>query len=407
MGHFYLLLIVLFFVECKGKENKEMVRDGVETTVKTGADAFSQYLPLLEAKNVAVVTNQSGVVRIYNDKDSVEREIHLVDFLLEKKIKVKVIFAPEHGFRGDKDAGAVIENSKDKITGLPIFSLHGKNKKPQLQQLYGIDYLVFDIQDVGVRFYTYISTLHYVLEACAENRVSVVVLDRPNPNGHYVDGPVLEDRYRSFLGMHQVPIVYGMTIGEYARMIVGEKWLNTSLFCDLTVVKLENWTHKTRYVLPKKPSPNLPNAQAINLYPSLCFFEQTPISVGRGTSFPFQVYGSPLLDTTKYSFRFFPRARFGATNPKHKEHWCYGEDLRNAPIRLDKIELKWLIAAYNDSDIKEIFFQKHFEYLAGTRTLREQIQNGWSVEQIRKSWESKILKFKKIRKKYLLYPDFQ
>lgn len=386
--------------------NKEEAQIKKQKILKVGAENIEEYIPLLQNKKVAVVTNQTGVLRIFNEQDSVIGRVHLVDFLLQKKINVQAVFAPEHGFRGKADAGAKVKDAKDNKTGLTVFSLHGKYKKPQKNQLKGIDIVVFDIQDVGVRFYTYLSTLHLVMVACAENGIPLIVLDRPNPNGHYIDGAVMGKKYFSFLGMNPVPIVYGMTIGEYAMMLNGEKWLPNNFKCDLKVIKLQNWTHKSTYELPIKPSPNLSNATAVNLYPSLCLFEQTSVSVGRGTPMPFQIFGSPFL-SEKLKFSFVPKAMEGAKYPKHKNKICYGVDLQKYPQRLNKIELKWLIYAYETTANKDKFFKKNFEYLAGTRTLREQIKNGLTAEEIRKSWVKDLQKFKKIRKKYLLYPDFE
>lgn len=373
---------------------------------KVGAEDTASYLPLLKKKNVAVVTNHTGVLRLFNAQDSIVGEEHLVDFLRSQNIKVKAIFAPEHGFRGEQDAGATITNSRDRKTGLPIYSLHGKHKKPQANQLQNIDVVVFDIQDVGVRFYTYISTLHYVMEACAENKIPLLVLDRPNPNGHFIDGPVMEEKHTSFLGMHPVPVVYGMTIGEYATMIEGEHWLPQPLSCNLKVIKLTEWAHDSTYTLPIQPSPNLPNKQSVNLYPSLCFFEQTSVSIGRGTETPFQVYGSPHLDSTVFKYVFTPKATKGAQNPKYKTSKCYGENLEHFPRKLDKLELQWLLKAYKNSRYKELFFKDNLEKLTGTAKLREQIENGWTEEEIRESWSKPLVTFKNIRKKYLLYPDF-
>lgn len=406
-----LVFVLLFAIACSNISNKEKEQDkeGVvkPPILKVGAENIAAYLSVLEDKQVAVVSNHTGVIRLFDAQDSIRGEEHLVDFLLSKKVKVKAIFAPEHGFRGEADAGAVIENGRDRKTGLPIYSLHGKHKKPQAEQLVNIDVVVFDIQDVGVRFYTYISTLHYVMEACAENDIPLIVLDRPNPNGHFVDGPVMEQEFQSFLGMHPVPVVYGMTIGEYAQMIEGEHWLPGSLSCDLNIVKLQEWTHNSTYILPIKPSPNLPNQQSVNLYSSLCFFEQTSVSVGRGTEAPFQVYGSPHLDTAIFKYQFIPEAMKGAQHPKHKGVECYGENLQHFPRKLDKLNLEWLLKAYQGSSHKELFFKKYLEKLTGTAKLREQIQNGWTEQQIRESWRENLMEFKKIRKKYLLYPDFE
>ncbi|PVX51972.1 uncharacterized protein YbbC (DUF1343 family) [Balneicella halophila] len=405
-----IISLLILLGNCNGKKISKDDKEKRVTTkkiVKVGAENTEAYLPLLQDKNVAVVTNHTGVLRLFNEQDSVVGELHIVDYLLSEEIEVKSIFAPEHGFRGEHDAGANIKNRIDTKTGLPIYSLHGKYKKPQAKQLENIDVVVFDIQDVGVRFYTYISTLHYVMEACAENSIPLIVLDRPNPNGHYVDGPVMEKEFQSFIGMHPVPIIYGMTIGEYALMIEGEHWLPDTLSCELTIVELKGWTHKTNYKLPIKPSPNLPTAQSVNLYPSLCLFEQTNVSIGRGTNTPFEIYGSPYLDSRDFNYMFIPEPTAGAQHPKHKGIRCYGENLRHFPRRLDKLELQWLMRAYKKSRLKNLFFKTNFELLSGTSMLREQIRYGWREDQIRESWREDLVIFKNKRKKYLLYPDFK
>ena len=322
--------------------------------------------------------------------------------MISKDISVKKVFAPEHGFRGTADAGEHVKDGIDSKTGVPLISLYGSNKKPNQQQLKDIDVVVFDIQDVGARFYTYISTLHYVMEACAEAGIYLIVLDRPNPNGHYIDGPILENEHQSFVGMHPVPVVHGLTIGEYAQMINGEGWLKNNVKCELRVIKMRHYTHQTPYSLPIKPSPNLPNDQAINLYPSLCFFEGTFINAGRGTEMQFQIFGAPSLPASKYTFEYTPQANEGAKNPKFKGQLCHGKDLRNEP-RLSKINLEWLIEAYNANGKKSGFFNSFFVKLAGTEKLQKQIEQGLSAEEIRDSWKEGLENFKEIRKKYLLY----
>jgi len=358
-----------------------------------GVEQTSVYLPLLGTQNIALVTNQTGV---FTNSSS---QTHMVDSLVSLGVNLKKIFAPEHGFRGKADAGEHVINGLDVSTGLPIISLYGSNKKPTNRQLEGIDLLIFDIQDVGARFYTYISTLHYVLEAAAENNIAVLVLDRPNPNGHFVDGPVLEKDCQSFVGMHPVPIVHGMTVGEYAKMIVGEQWIDTDKKCDLTVIPVKNYTHQTPYSLPIKPSPNLPNDQAVNLYPSLCLLEPTPVSIGRGTVFPFQVYGIPQWEG---SFSFVPKSISGARYPKFENQVCYGVDLRNAK-KLSKVSLEWLIAAYEAYPEKDAFFTSGFDRIAGTKKLQEQIKKGMDEDAIRASWEPELNRYKSMRKYYLLY----
>jgi uncharacterized protein YbbC (DUF1343 family) len=325
--------------------------------------------------------------------------------LLRIGINVSVIFAPEHGFRDMADAGDKIKDGRDTETGVRIISLYGGHLKPTPADLAGIDIVLFDIQDVGARFYTYISTLHYVLEACAENNVECIVLDRPNPNGFYFDGNIADTAYRSFVGMDPVPIVHGMTVGEYARMLNGEGWLKGGVKCRLTVIKCNNYTHKTLYELPVKPSPNLPNMNSVYLYPSICFFEGTRISLGRGTSFPFQVYGSPKLPDTGFSFT--PESVPGAKNPPLLGEKCFGVDLRNAIsekiVPSPKVNLEWVIDAYDRFPDKDNFFTSYFDVLASGPALREQIRKGMSAEEIRSTWKDGLEKFGKIRERYLLY----
>tara|TARA_B100001142_G_scaffold73172_1_gene73859 strand:- start:5358 stop:6503 length:1146 start_codon:yes stop_codon:yes gene_type:complete len=354
----------------------------------TGAMQTNIYLPLLKEKKIGIVSNQTSLIK----------NTHLVDSLLENNINIIKVFSPEHGFRGDSDAGEKIDNKTDKRTGLPIISLYGNQKRPSKKQLTDIDIIIFDIQDVGARFYTYISTLHYIMDAASENNIKVIILDRPNPNGHYIDGPIREDKFKSFVGMHPVPIVHGMTIGEYAKMINGEKWISKE--CELIIIKMKNYQHNIRYELPIKPSPNLPNSTSINLYPSLCLFEGTSISVGRGTKYPFQHFGSPYL---KEEYSFTPESMTGSKNPKYKNIKCFGIDLRSQKKYLNKINLKWLIFAYNKSPNKESFFNSFFDKLAGTSKLRKQIISGKSDEEIIKSWQKDLEKFQKIRAKYIIY----
>ena len=366
--------------------------------LRTGADCMERYLPELEGKRVALCGNQTSMVG----------DVHLVDTLMSCHINLVKLFCPEHGFRGQAEAGATIASGKDPLTGIPVVSLYGKNKKPTAEQLQNIDILLFDLQDVGCRFYTYISTLHYVMEAAAENGVKVIVLDRPNPNGFYVDGPVLQPEYKSFVGMHPVPVVYGMTIGEYAQMINGEKWLANGAQCDLTVIPLEGYTHATRYELPVAPSPNLQTPEAIYLYPSLCFFEGANISVGRGTEQPFEMYGAPGMLSGDY--RFTPKAIPGVSeNPPFKDKECRGFLLHDVATRnLDQpggFNLNYLLTAYRDYPDKATFFLKNnfFDKLAGTDQFRKQIIAGASEEEIRESWKEGLDHFKEIRSKYLLY----
>jgi uncharacterized protein YbbC (DUF1343 family) len=372
-------------------ENQNSIRSNQSISFKTGADNYENYLPLLKDKKVGVVSNQTGIL---------SNNTHLVDFLVSNAIQVQKIFAPEHGFRGTADAGELIIDGKDTKTGLPVISLYGANKKPTLEQLEGIEILIFDIQDVGARFYTYISSLHYIMEACAENNIPLLVLDRPNPNGYIIDGPILEKEFSSFVGMHPVPVLYGMTIGEYAQMINGEKWLKEEVQCNLQVIPCVDYDRNASYHITERPSPNLPNEQAINLYASLCFFEGTNVSVGRGTDKQFQIYGSPYLPQSGFSF--IPEPNFGAKEPMHKDVTCFGEDLTTIePV--SQIELKWLIRAYNTTADKTTFFNSFFTKLAGTQTLQLQIEEGISERKIKKSWKPGLDQFKEIRKKYLLY----
>lgn len=400
-----VLLIVLTVFACGSSseknenpgnfQNKNIEESKLQkSAIIIAAERFEEYASYLKGKKVGIVANQTSFLQSKNQ--------HLVDFLISKNISVIKVFAPEHGFRGEEDAGAHIKDDIDAKTGLPLISLHGNTKKPTQNQLKDLDIVLFDIQDVGARFYTYISTLHYVMEACAEAKIPVMILDRPNPNGHYIDGPILEKEHQSFVGMHPVPVVHGMTIGEYAKMINGEKWLKNQVSCELIVIEMENYTHQTPYSLPIKPSPNLPNDQSINLYPSLCFFEGTPINAGRGTDMQFQIFGAPNLPKDKFSFSYTPKSNEGAKNPKFKDRLCNGKDLRNQP-KLDKINLEWLIEAYEASGKSKEFFTSFFTLLAGTKTLQQQIEQGLSSEEIRNSWKPGLEEFQKTRTKYLIY----
>lgn len=368
--------------------------------VKVGAERMEQYLGMLKGKNVAVVANQTSLVK----------NTLLVDTLLSLGVHITKIFAPEHGFYGTADAGATIKNSKDKnaATAITIVSLYGKHYKPTPEDLKGVDIVVYDLQDVGVRFFTYVSTLHYVMEACAENNKPFVVLDRPNPNGFFVDGPVLDTNCRSFVGLDPVPIVYGMTPAEYARMLNGERWLKDGKQCNLTCVAVEGYTHKDLYELPVKPSPNLPNMAAVYLYPSLALFQGTVISVGRGTEFPFQVIGCPTLQNSPFTFT--PASKPGATDPMYKDQLCHGYDLRDFGSVLmknyQKLYFFWLKGTLKNYPDQAHYFNSYFRCLAGTDNLQKQIEEGMTDEEIRKSWEPKLTAFKVIRKRYLLYDDF-
>ncbi|UZH56018.1 DUF1343 domain-containing protein [Salinimicrobium tongyeongense] len=399
------LLLLITATACGNKSDKssgnfaEAEKDSapvITKNLKLAAERTAHYLPLLEGKKVGLVGNQTSII------PTEAGNVHLVDTLLALNVDLVKVFAPEHGFRGTADAGEAVEDGKDPNTGLPVISLYGDNKKPSAQQLEGLDVLIFDLQDVGVRFYTYISTLHYVMEAAAENDITVIIFDRPNPNGHYLDGPVLDPQHKSFVGMHPIPVVHGMTIGEYAKMTNGEKWLKNGVQTDLKVIEMENYNHNMPYDLPIKPSPNLPNAKSINLYPSLCFFEGTNVNAGRGTNKQFQVFGSPYLSQEVFPFTYVPEPNEGAKSPKHLNKTCYGRDLTNSP-QLDYLNLEWLIEAYNHSSQKEEFFNAFFTKLAGTQELQKQIEKGMSAEEIRETWKPGLEDFKIVREKYLLY----
>ena len=405
------LFLVFLLISC-GNPNKTNIKFGqtsvisedslllkkelnvvTKTKPTLGIERIHLILDSLKGKRIAVVANQTSVIN----------KQHLVDTLLALKLNVVKVFAPEHGFRGEADAGEKINHSVDSKTGLPLVSLYGNNKKPSVDQLKDVDIIVFDIQDVGVRFYTFISTLHYVMEAAAENGKKVIVLDRPNPNAHYIDGPVLEKEFTSFVGMHPVPIVYGMTIGEYAMMINGENWLENGVKCDLSVLPCKNYTHQTSYSLPIAPSPNLKTDRAIALYPSLCLFEGTTVSLGRGTERPFELYGHPKFPQT--TFEFTPIPMPGAKTSTQLNKKCNGYDLSNVPLRLTKINLEYLINANKLLSDSGIFINQNvfFNRLAGNSILREQLHECWSEEEIRATWKTGIDNFKVIRSKYLLY----
>ncbi len=411
-----VFLFLLVSISC-GNFSRNNSKQEVTKTQKlepiVGANQIEAYLPLLQGKRVGIVANQTSVIFKDNSRKSFT---HVIDSLVSLGINITNVFAPEHGFRGTADAGEHIKDGRDTKTGIPIISLYNANKKPKLEQLketkkyesdintgvIHIDIMVFDLQDVGARFYTYISTLHYVMEACLEANIPLLILDRPNPNGNYIDGPILDPVNKSFVGMHPIPVVYGMTIGEYAKMINGEKWLLNGAQCMLTVIPIKNYTHQTPYSLPIKPSPNLPNDTAINLYPSLCFFEGTNVSAGRGTDKQFQIFGSPFLNSIKFDFRFTPQSNEGAKSPKYQNELCYGLDLRKTK-KLDALNLNWLIEAYSNTENKNEFFNKFFIKLAGTNKLQQQIESGLSEADIKASWHQGLENFKKIRSKYLIY----
>ncbi|MCG8575064.1 MAG: DUF1343 domain-containing protein [Flavobacteriales bacterium] len=422
MFRFYFLILSYLFLSCSssGKEEEQTaalsqdqseVQDTTQLVepdycnekVTVGAQQFEKYLSLLEGKKVAVVGNQSSMVD----------GSHLVDTLIAQGVDVIKVFSPEHGFRGKADAGEKVNNETDSKTGLPIYSLYGKNKKPSAEQLQGIDVVLFDIQDVGARFYTYISTLTYVMEAAAENGKEFIVLDRPNPNGHYVAGPVLETQYRSFVGMHTVPVVHGMTIGEYAKMVDGEGWIKETLGEKLTVISCEGWDHTKFYELPIAPSPNLPNMTAVYLYPSLCLFEGTVVSIGRGTDIPFQCVGYPGFDSAEADelYHFTPAPNEGAKHPKLEGEECHGYNLSTLSLeelRSFQFDLSYLMTFYIELKMgKEFFLKSGFiNNLAGTNKLKQQILEGVSLKDIEAGWDEDLEKFKSIRERYLLYPDF-
>lgn len=388
----FLLFAALVFALGMTCQSQSLTFIGKEQYV-SAAMQLDDYLPLIEGKRVGVVGNQTSIIG----------ETHLVDTLLSLGINVRKIYTPEHGFRGTADAGAKVNSGKDEKTGLPIVSLYGKNKKPTAEMLQGIDVILFDLQDVGVRFYTYISTMSYVMEAAAENHIPVIVLDRPNPNGFYVDGPVLRTENKSFVGMHEVPAVYGMTIGEYAMMVNGEGWLKDRVTCDLTVIPIKEYNRNAIYELPVKPSPNLPNWESVYLYPTLCFFEGTNVSVGRGTDTPFQIYGHPDM---RGDFAFTPQSTSGASKPLFEGQRCRGEILveyaHDYAINSKQLQLEWIIDAYQQLKDKG-FFKDYFRLLSGNKQMQRDIESGKSADEIRASWQNDLGAFKTLRAKYLLY----
>lgn len=394
--HIFLWFLFTSGWACAQKAATVESSQQLTNNIKTGADNTEAYFKLLRNKKVGVVANQSSLIY----------KTHLVDSLLNAGIKIRCVFAPEHGYKGNVEAGGHVNDEKNK--NIEIYSLYGSHKKPTAAQLKTIDILVFDIQDVGVRFYTYISTLQYVMEACADAGIPVLVLDRPNPNGFYIDGPVLDTAFASFVGMQPIPVVHGLTIGEYAKMLVGQNWLNTKNLCKLEVIKCSGYNHQMFYQLPIKPSPNLPNINAVYLYASLCFFEGTPVSVGRGTSKPFQIIGLP--DSTLRGFTFTPqKIPSVAEAPMYEGQICYGMDLTKAAFNVQKhkqIQLKWLLGFYHNSKTQSTFFNSFFDKLAGTDILRQQIIAGISETDIRLSWQKDLEHYKTIRNRYLLYDDF-
>jgi uncharacterized protein YbbC (DUF1343 family) len=399
MKQFKLMILFSFLISsfafCKNQANeKEKIVTEKQAVITPAAEQPEVYLPLLEGKRVGLVVNQTSILTNKNN-------MHLVDYLMMEGVDVKKVFVPEHGFRGDADAGEEIKSEIDKSTGLPIVSLYGENKKPSAKTLEDIDVLIYDLQDVGIRFFTYISTMHYVMESCAENNMPLLIFDRPNPNGNYIDGPVLKKGFESFVGMHPIPVVHGLTVGELAQMINGEGWLKGKAKAPIEVVPVKNWNHSMPYGLPVKPSPNLPNDTAVRLYPTLCYFEGTDVSLGRGTYFPFQVYGYP--DPKYGDFTFTPVSIVGMSkNPPQQDKLCYGEDLRNEPLT-HQFTLKYLLRAYQISGKKEKFFNNFFDKLAGTDQLRKDILAGKSESEIRAGWQKELESYKQMREKYKIY----
>lgn len=387
------VLILALFTECNIKSVSGPLEPPIVSgPVKVGADQLDILLPKLTNKNIALVVNHTSLVQ----------KTHLTDTLKSRGITIKKVFAPEHGFRGAAADGEEIKDGTDIKTGLSVVSLYGNNRKPSPEQLADVDVVVFDIQDVGTRFYTYISTMHYVMEACAEQGKKLIVLDRPNPNGSYIDGPLRLPSLKSFVGMHPIPIVHGLTVGELAQMINGEGWLEKGLTCDLEIIRIQNWNHESFYSLPVKPSPNLPNDQAVKLYPSLCLFEGTVVSIGRGTETPYLIIGNP--EFSDLPFEFTPKAMPGmSNNPPHEGKLCYGLDLSTVSVQ-PAINLQYLLDFYQKYAGKEKFFTAYFNTLAGTPELQKQIRDGFTESQIKATWQKDLDRYREMRKKYLLYP---
>jgi uncharacterized protein YbbC (DUF1343 family) len=423
-SYFFLFIsIVLINVNCSAQKQKPKLKTETDNSkistpaIMPAADQMEKYLPMLKGKKVALLVNHTSIVG----------KTHLIDTLIKSGIDISVIFGPEHGFRGDAPDGAKIETTSDPKTGIPVVSLYGKKNKPAPEDLKGVDIMVYDIQDVGTRYYTFISSMQYFMEAALENNIPFIVLDRPNPNGFYVDGPVLDMKFKSFVGMQPIPVVYGMTIGEYANMILQQGWLGEAAnlayqnlqrirfkdgakFFQLHVIPVAGYTHKSKYVLPIKPSPNLPDIQSVYWYGSTCFFEGTTFSEGRGTAKPFEYIGHPSMPKTMFAFT--PVSTAAAPAPKHKDKPCYGWNLSGTPEQVlkmvdNKVQIRYLMEAYKLFPDKENFFNKSITRLVGNEELVQQIKNGKSEAEIRKSWEPKLGEFKKLRKQYLLYPDFE
>ncbi|MFW5778088.1 MAG: exo-beta-N-acetylmuramidase NamZ domain-containing protein [Bacteroidota bacterium] len=389
------LILWIIIVSCNaqttgGKDQNSFIRPGAWQT--------ELYIPLLQGKKIGVLGNHTSKIK----------DIHLVDTLLSAGLDIVRIFSPEHGFRGEAAAGEYVKNSIDPITGLPVISLYGSNRIPSPEDVKDLDVIIFDIQDVGVRFYTYISTMTYMMQTASSVGVPMIILDRPNPNGHITDGPLLDSEHTSFVGLHPIPVLHGMTVGEYAQMVNGQGWLENQRTCEIHIVKVENYKRDMYYQVPDIPSPNLPDMTSILLYPGLCFFEGTPVSIGRGTDFPFQVYGHPDFPKEIFSFTFTPESRRAAPHPPNKNQVCYGIDLRkHKPELLHKeqnyLDISHLLKAYEHFAEKESFFNDFFEKLAGTSKLRDQIRQGFSENEIRDSWQKDLQEFMNMREKYLLY----
>jgi len=398
--YFLLFILLLSFLSACGATPEKRNNES-ENQIIPGAWQTEKYFPLLSDQRLALVGNHSSLIG----------NVHLADSLISAGFQLKKVFSPEHGFRGVAAAGEYVKSGIDIQTGLPVISLYGSNRRPSANDLQDIDLIIFDIQDVGVRFYTYISTMSYMMEEAARLNIPMLILDRPNPNGHYVDGPVLKPEQSSFVGLHPIPIVHGLTIGEYALMVYGEGWLGNNLKCHLKIIPVKNYSRDSWYELPVAPSPNLPNMTSIVHYPYLCFFEGTAISLGRGTDFPFQVYGHPDFPKEKFPFVFTPESRSAAPNPPLLGKQCQGLDLRTKSPQdlttLARLDLSHLITAYQNFPNKEGFFNNFFDRLAGTSELRNQIIEGWTEDEIRNSWQKGVDDFRELRKPYLLYPDIK
>lgn len=393
-----LFAVCMLFTSCGRADS---ANQNETEPIVPGAWQTEVYFPMLAGKRLALVGNHSSLIG----------EVHLADSLLSAGFNLEKVFSPEHGFRGHAAAGEKVQSGVDTQTGLPVISLYGANRSPSPGDLAGIDLIIFDIQDVGARFYTYISTMSYMMEEAARQNIPMLILDRPNPNGHFTDGPIREEKHTSFVGLHPIPVVHGMTVAEYAQMVNGQGWLGVDLECELHIVEVKNYTRDMWYELPVAPSPNLPNMTSIMLYPGLCMFEGTTVSLGRGTDFPFQVYGHPDLPAEKFPFTFTPESRTAAPNPPQLDHLCHGIDLRtDTPeelMEVSRFDLSQLINAYSHFPDKDNFFNNFFNRLAGTDDLQKQIKAGMSEEEIRATWQPGLEAFREMRREYLIYPDLE